>query len=384
LSPQWLSDLAALVRRDSVRVDLQLNLAIHSPVMAVAFARAARAALPAWAFTGLAIGNEPDLYRTQAWLGQERIPSTLATTRRTWPVGYKPAEYMNDYLAYARALRRAIPGVPLTAPDITYPSVTWVQQLLGLGALSPQAIAIHRYATATCRRNGVHPPTVLSFLSDRYTGGLASTLFGDIALAHAHRLPLRVTEMNSIVCGRKQIAESFATALWAPDALFEMLRAGVNGISWHIRPSLANAPFQLTSSGIVPLPELYGLAVFKQMLGPRPQLEHVQITGAPTTSDPTLKVWVVRSATGLRLLALNKGPTPTTIRFHDPSGRATGDLARLTAPTVQSSTGVTFAGQTIGSDGRWHGQRAERAVPDNHGVYEFQVPAYTGAVLTLP
>ena len=53
--------------------------------------------------------------------------------------------------------------------------------------------------------------------------------------------------------------------MWAPDVLFELLNAGVDGVNWHIRPSILNAPFNLDDGKLVPLPELYGLAVFAQM-----------------------------------------------------------------------------------------------------------------------
>jgi hypothetical protein len=33
------------------------------------------------------------------------------------------------------------------------------------------------------------------------------------------------------------VSDTFATALWAPDALFELLRAGIDGVNVHVRPS---------------------------------------------------------------------------------------------------------------------------------------------------
>ena len=142
----------------------------------------------------------------------------------------------------------------------------------------------------------LHAPGVYAFLKDRYAGGLAKTLSGVIALTQSSRVPLRVTEMNSVTCGgRKHLAESFATALWAPDALFEMMHAGVAGINWHIRPKLPNAPFHLGPNGIEPLPEAYGLAVFAQMLGPRARLQDVTIT---SPLGHRVKAWAVNSKTG--------------------------------------------------------------------------------------
>ena len=60
-----------------------------------------------------------------------------------------------------------------------------------------------------------------------------------------------MTELNSVNCGgRPGVSNTFATALWAPDALFALLRAGVDGINLHVRANTINAPFALTSAGL--------------------------------------------------------------------------------------------------------------------------------------
>ena len=53
--------VGALARRDHLHIELGLNMAVHSPRMAVAFTRAMRKVLPG-RFFGVAMGNEPDLY----------------------------------------------------------------------------------------------------------------------------------------------------------------------------------------------------------------------------------------------------------------------------------------------------------------------------------
>src|SRR5262249_28658997 len=159
------------------------------------------------------------------------------------------------------------------------------------------SLSFHRYATATCKKVGSHPPTPEAFLSNRYSKGLANTLGNDIAFSHQHGLGMRVTEMNSVTCGgRKHLAESFATGLWAPDALFEMMRAGVDGVNWHIRPRFFNAPFHFDRDGVIPLPEFYGLVVFTNMLLPRSSLDQTNVQSSGPTA---LKAWAVRSSRGL-------------------------------------------------------------------------------------
>jgi hypothetical protein len=382
IQPSFLDQLAALVRRDDLRVELSVNLAVHSPHMAVALARAAKHVLPAESLFGLAIGNEPDLYKLQPRLELERIPSTLRSTPRHWTLHYSPVRYHRDYESYAEPLARALPGVHLTAPDITFPSVDWANEIVGLGKIAPKAISFHRYGAAYCKRiHFKNAPSVASFLSNKLTSGLAHSLGNDVALANADHIAVRVTEMNSVTCGGKPgIANSFATALWAPDALFEMFREGVNGINWHIRPDLPNSPFQLSKGILTPMPEAYGLATFARMIGPNARLETVRLASG---ANPNVKVWAVRSDWGLRVLVINKTGQDAVVHLNIPGATRPGQLTQLVARNPRSLDGVTLGGQTIGSDARWHGIRETFPVPVANGTFKIKVPRYSAGIADL-
>ena len=286
---------------------------------------------------------------------------------------------MSDYSTYASALHRAFPSVPLIAPELTFPSLTWPQELLNLGGLAPQILSFHRYAAATCTRGQrERAPTPVSFLSDHYSTGLARSLNNDIAFAHSHGLQLRVSEINSVSCSRPGgVASSFSTALWALDTLFELMRAGVDGVNWHIRPDLPNSPFHVTATGVQALPELYALNVFGRMLGPRPRL--VPTTVSPA-SNATLKAWALRSAAGLHLLLLNEGARPIRAIVAVPAARGPMLLTRLLAPSIAARAGVTFAGRSIGSDGEWQGPFRLTKVRLNGGRLVVEVPPYSAAL----
>src|SRR6202012_5865798 len=103
--------------------------------------------------------------------------------------------------------------------------------------------------------------------------GMAAALGPLVDDAHDAGLPLRLTELNSVNCGgRAGVSDAFATALWAPDALFALLRAGVDGVNLHVRPPAVNAPFALGPAGLQARPLLYGLILFARTLGPDAQL----------------------------------------------------------------------------------------------------------------
>ena len=74
-------------------------------------------------------------------------------------------------------------------------------------------------------------------LSEQVTAGLAASVTQAVQFAHSHGMALRLTEVNTVSCGNDaSVAGSFATALWTPDALFEMIKVGVDGVSWEVRP----------------------------------------------------------------------------------------------------------------------------------------------------
>ena len=379
----WLADLAGLVARDRLRVIFDLNLAVHSPRLAAAFAAAAVNALPRASVAAFEVGNEPDLYWRQPWLEKQRIRTTSANVPLDWSRDYSALDYRRDYVDYARALAATVPGIPIGAPETISSNLSWLSATTGLGALNPQFLAIHRYASSTCfAPSSPQYPTVPMLLGDRATAGLANTVEPATTFAHGERTELRLTEVNSISCGGNAgVADSFATALWAPDALFELLRVGVDGVNWHIRPKTLNAPFHLKAGEIVPLPELYGLTLFAQMIQGRSSLLDSTLT---SSAGLDLKAWVVRSTAATTMLLINKGSREAAVRL--PAvvpAPAVATVSRLDAPGIGATAGVRFAGRWIGTDARWHGRASTEAVRETGGFYYVVVPGYSAAEVNL-
>ncbi len=383
IGPDWLGQLATLARRDRLRVTLDLNLAVHSPSMAASFADAAFAALaPGGGLAGLAVGNEPDLFPMQPGLENERVSTTTPSTPSDWTRAYSPSTYRTDYLTYARALERAVPDVPLAGPETTTADPRWLQAMVGLGRLGPGTLTIHRYASSTCwSKSSPRYPRISSLLAEHSSAGIARRLRGSVKLAHNAGMSLDVSELNSVSCGGNPgVADSFATALWAPDMLFELIRSGVDGVSWHIRPALPNAPFELIPGAIEPLPELYGLTLFAQMIGPNARRVGVRVTAGSGTH---LKAWAVSSRVLTSVLLINKGPSGASVSLSSTAGGGPARLTRLSAPSIGSRTGVTLAGRSIGSDARWHGNELTTAILPTRGAYHLAVPGYSAALVQV-
>lgn len=130
-----------------------------------------------------------------------------------------------DYREYAQALGDAVPGVSLAGPETAGSGSEWLHGLTRLGPLIPRSLTVHRYPLSLCwARSSPFYPRISSLLSERSSAVLAARLRGAIVFAHNAGVSLRVSEMNSVSCGGNEgVADSFATALWAPDALFELV-----------------------------------------------------------------------------------------------------------------------------------------------------------------
>ncbi len=376
----WLAALAAMVARDRLRILLDLNLAVHSPVLAASFASAAAGTLRS-ALAGVEVGNEPDHYGRQPWLDRQIVAASEARISRHWTRGYTPLDYERDYRAYAYALKAAVRRVAIGGPEIASPSVRWLEPLVGLGRLAPAFVSAHRYASSSCwPKTSPRHPSIALLLSERVSAGLAASLRHMIAFASSHGIPLRVSELGSISCGGTPgVANAFATALWAPDVLFELLQAGVNGVNWHLRPYAPNAPFALTAAGIEPRPALYGLAIFAQVTGGLHAVLDQCTVNAPGLH---IKAWAVGHRRQRTVLVINKGRRTAAVTV--PAGTArSASLARLTAPSAAATRGVRYAGRWIGSDGRWHGRQRIVKIPVRGGVVRVIVPGASAVVITL-
>ena len=374
VTPQWLTATSQLVRLLGLKAIVDLNVAADDPGMAHSEANAIRAAFPARSVVAFEIGNEPDLYTANSWYQSLEI---LRDHDRV--IRYSPARYATVFGAYARAL--APEHEALAGPALAYPHPEWIRRLIASDPGVP-IITAHSYPYSACSTpSSPTYPTVGRLLSESATAGAAAALAPEIDAAHRGGKPLRLTEMNSVTCGGVPgVSNTFATALWAPDALFEMMRAGVDGVNMHVRARAINAAWVFGRTGLQARPLLYGLAMFARMLGPNARRLAVRVHMRGTAD---LRIWAVVSGRDhLKLLLVNKSGEPLTVRLAIPcAGREA--VQRLLASSPSASAGVTLDGQSIGPDGGWHGVRARETVAGTAAGSVIAVSAYSAALVSF-
>ncbi len=381
LTPRWMSRLAELVRQAGANVILDLNLAAHSPKMAADVAAAARSALPRRGLAQFEIGNEPDLY-ARSLIGLERANGS---NRYRWARRFTIHNYISLFDAYTRAIAAAVPGARFAGPSGMSRSPRLVQTLVSSRVRRRVSlVTAHNYPPfAGCALPGDPKyPRAVAYLRDSVSAGVAHSEHYVVDAARQGGLRVRLTEMGSAVCGGVAgRTDTFATALWAPDMLFNLLAVGVQGVNIHLRGNgFLNTALNFTRHGIYAEPLFYGLTLFARTLGPGARLQQVTTSGG----SPLLKVWAVRLGDGSRrLLYINKSDRDTYVRVR--AGRGVpAQLERLSAPSITANRTVTLAGQRLESDGLWHGTLDTRTVNASRGFYRVFVPAFSAALLSVP
>lgn len=384
LTPGYLARLRALVERDRVKLIVDLNLLTDTPFTAAAWARAAETSLPHGSIAGFEIGNEPDLYERRYWADMT-AGSPLVT--RPMPLDLTPAIYVEDFAAYARVLGEGSPDIPLVGPAVGHPRVglPFISALIAAERPELGIVTGHLYPYSKCAKNPKSSsyPTVARVLSRHATSAFATDLSSAVTLAHQAGLKFRLTEFNSVTCGGKPgVSDTFSTALWAPDALFTAMRAGVDGANLHVRDDTVNTPFTIDRSGLHPRPLLYGLLLFTRTLGPQAQLVRLHLTAARSLN---LSAWAVRvKGRILHVLLIDKGSRTVRVDLRLPTS-ATGTVQRLLAPSAYSRSGVTLNGQALNYAGEWTGtQRRETIAPATRGAYVLTVPRRSAALMSVP
>lgn len=304
--------------------------------------------------------------------------------------GYDFAAFDNDFTRIARVL----PNVPLARPSlagIAFGTHNWFQSMGRFLSDQPRIVVatVHRYPLQLCYVAPGQPnyPTIANLLAPTASHLLAASVAGAIEAAHAHRIPLRVDEMNTNSCGEvPAVTDSFASALWALDALFSMASVGVDGVNIHTYPGAGTSLFEFHRvagrwRGEVQ-PEYFGLRMFAEAAPAGSRLLTVSPAGIRH-----LEVWATRALDHtVRIVVINESSRGRAVAVRGVAAMGAAMLERLEAPSVFARRGVTLAGQSFGAStetGLLAGPLRSHRLASTAGEYRFRVPPGCAAMLTL-
>jgi hypothetical protein len=250
-------------------------------------------------------------------------------------------------------------------------------------------VTFHRYPLRRCNQSASSPlyGSIPNLLSDFASSGLALPLGRFAAVARAHGLSFRVDELNSVSChGKPGISNSFASALWALDTLFNFAHEGVDGVNIHTFPGAAYQLFAFSQAGgrwfADVEPEYYGLLMFAQAAPPGSRLLSVAAPPGP------LKEWATRAPDGTtRVVLINEGTARArTVVVQPPQPAGIASVEWLRAPSAEATSGVSIGGQSFGSasaTGVLEGHQRLTYLAPSAGQFTATIPPASAATVTL-
>lgn len=356
-----LDDLGAFLRATGWQLIWGLNLGRGTLENAVAEAKAVtRSASDD--LVAFEIGNEPDLF-------------PHAHRQK----GYSYEDYLREFRTWRDALRKEIPGIAFAGPDAAT-ATGWVPRFAADEGKNIKLLTHHYY------RDGARNPTATIDELLHPDPKLAPILAQLSAASKSSGLPYRICETNSFFGGGKPgVSDTLAAALWVLDFMFTLASGGCAGVNMETGVNQLGfissySPIADDEQGhYAAAPEYYGMLAFSLAASGR------LVACSLDPGDRNLKAFATApDASHAVLTLINKEPScDATVVLDRESSAAfrSGQIVRLSGPSLESKSGITLGGSPVLSDGVWNSTRVERV--DSDSPWKITVPRASAAIVTL-
>lgn len=390
LTPRWALDARALAQATGASLMPGIELEAANTRISATEARQLLERIGRRYIDALEIGNEPPLYRDIPWyreLGGRRLPWYAQTGM---PVFSRPPSWgIPSFVREFRATVRALPPAPIAGPAVG--KADWLDGFVrAFGRRSRvRVITYHAYGLNQCIHNPRSPkyPSVAHLLSFAASRSLLQGTASAFRAAQLAGQTVRVAEMGAITCGGTPgVSNSFASALWLLDALFDLAGHGVSGVNLHTFPGTPGALFDFARphgrwlASVQPI--YYGALAFA-----RAAPAGARLLALTNDGRPDLRAWATRTEAGtVNVVLINdslKAAARVALKVAGVGGTAA--LQRLQAPSAYATSGVTLGGRSFGaqtSDGLLAAP-IRSAVPPLGGIYRVTVARCSAALLTF-
>jgi hypothetical protein len=365
---------AELASELPVKFILGVNLGADNLSLAEEQASTFLSSMPSTSLDALEIGNEPDQYSSD---------------------GLRPSTYsFSSFLPQYQQWREGIlhfGSVPIAGP--TFSTANWIpnaETALANGTLEANIVTQHHYIVCYNPINPA-PSNLLLQPSSAVTGLYSMSPY--VTAAHAAHSRFRAGEINSLCMGGQPgLSNSFSSALWAVDTMFQYVNAGIDGVNWNTSYEggaydlfqfhiWLNKGVNLYYLGTV-RPLFYGLLFFSRAAG-----NGASILPVSTVTDSNLTVWATTDSSGkAHVTIINKELTTSgNVQFTLP-GFSHGAVTRLSAPGgYLALNGVTFGGQTYdnSTDGRLQGSLVTESITPSGNIWTVSVQPASAVLVDL-
>jgi hypothetical protein len=288
---------------------------------------------------------------------------------------YNADQFGDEWKHFHDVIRARVPKAAFAGPDTAYNN-SWLVPFARRFKNEAIFLSQHYYAEG--------PPTDPSMTIERLlrpNPKLQEEFDGMKKTVAETGLPFRLAETNSCYSGGKAgVSDTFASALWGADLMYQLAAAGGMGINFHGGGYGWYTPIAGTrDDGFMARPIFYGMLLFAE--AGAGQLIETQLDGIDQA--PLLTAYGLRAENGTIKVAVFNKNLDRRVRLTVSSGQGPrAKLLRLRAPRIDDTTDVTLGGAPIGANGEWSAAREETASAQDGSVV-IDLPAASGALLTF-
>lgn len=289
---------------------------------------------------------------------------------------YDFKQFAVEWQHFYETIRARLPNAPFAGPDTAYNN-QWLVPFAKQFKHEAVFLSQHYYAEG--------PPTDPSMTIERLlrpNPKLQDEFAGMKTTMQESGLPFRLAETNSCYQGGKQgVSDTFASALWSADLMYQLAAAGGTGINFHGGGYGWYTPIAGTQeNGFLARPIYYGMLLFAQ--AGAGQLVESKID--QPEAAPLLTAYGLRSSSGaIKVAVFNKHLDRSVHLSLDAGQRAQRITAlRLRAPRLDDTTDTTFAGSPVGAGGAWSALKQDLLAVEN-GVAVLDLPPASAALVTF-
>ncbi|HXE14949.1 MAG TPA: glycosyl hydrolase family 79 C-terminal domain-containing protein, partial [Bryobacteraceae bacterium] len=289
---------------------------------------------------------------------------------------YDFAQFADEWQRFFQAIRARVPNAPFAGPDTAYNN-EWLVPFTKRFKNEAVFLSQHYYAEG--------PPTDPSMTIERLlrpNPALEAEFAGMRKTVQESGLPFRLAETNSCYRGGKPgVSDTFASALWGADLMYQLASEGGMGINFHGGGYGVYTPIAGTrEDGFLARPIYYGMLLFAQ--AGAGQLVESKLDPGAGSKPPLLTAYGMRSDSGAIKAAVFNKNTDRAVRLTIDSGERSqrASAFRLHAPRIEDTTDTTFGGSVVGAHGSWAPSHEEKLSLEN-GMAVIDLPAASAALI---
>jgi len=288
---------------------------------------------------------------------------------------YDFAQFAAEWQHFYDVIRQRVPHAPFAGPDTAFNN-EWLVPFAKRFSSQAAFLSQHYYAEG--------PPTDPNMTIERLlrpNPKLVQEFEGMAQTRQDSKLPFRLTETNSCYqAGKQGVSDTFASALWGADLMYQLASVGGIGINFHGGGYGWYTPIAGTArNGFVARPIYYGMLLFAEA-GPG----HLIDSAVDNQQEaPLLTAYGLHSEKGpVKAVVFNKGADRDIHLTVDPGVKiAQARALRLAAPRLNDTADATLGTNPVGASGAWSGDYEALAIRDGAAVID--LPAGSAALLSF-